>query len=304
VLEEIQRFRPRLVVNQTRTRADLDLGMQIRSAGRRRLGLQVDYLGHLEADDAVWLAVRKRRPLVVEHPESKVAKNVERIVRKLLGADHDRPQPPQVPKKTEDQSMYEVLEIDPGASDEEIRRAYKRAREMYAPESMVVCGLFTPERLARVGSRIEEAYDTLLDPEKRRQHDLHLFPEGIPPRPTPAQGISQPMPVVSAKPPARTDETPMKVEVEEPEISPDTEITGEILRRLRESRRIDLLEISQRTKVGMGHLKAIEDERWSAMPAPVYLRGFLVEYARFMRLDVSQVTRTYLARYTRNLAAK
>ena len=35
----LQRLRPRLVVNQTRTRADLDLGLQLRSAARRRLGL-------------------------------------------------------------------------------------------------------------------------------------------------------------------------------------------------------------------------------------------------------------------------
>ena len=299
VLNEIQHFRPRLVVNQTRTRADLDLGMQIRSAGRRRLGLQLDYLGHLEADDAVWGAVRKRRPLVVEHPESKVAKNVERIARKLLGADHEhRPQPPETPKKTEDQSCYEVLEIDPGASDEDVRRAHKRAREMYAPESMVVCGLFTPERLARVNARIDEAWDTLLDPEKRRAHDLKIFPDGIPPRPTPAQGITPALgPVVK---PARSDETPAKIDVEEPAISADTEITGDLLKRVREARGIDLLEISQRTKVGLGHLRAIEEERWAAMPAQVYLRGFLVEYARFLKLDVSQVTRTYLARFARS----
>ena len=293
VLDEINKFRPRLVVNQTRTRADLDLGMQIRSAGRRRLGLAIDYLGHLEADDAVWLAVRKRRPLVVEHPEAKVSKNVERIVRKLLGADQDRPQPPLVPKRTADQNFYEVLEIDPGASDEEIRRNYKRAREMYAPESMVVCGLFTPERLSAVVQRIEEAYDTLLDPEKRRNHDLKLFPDGIPARPTPAMGIA---PTLA---PVRNDETPVRVEVPAPDIAPDTEFTGDLLKRLRESRGVDLLEIAQRTKVGIGHLRSIEDERWSAMPAVVYLRGFLVEYARFMRLDVPQVTRTYLARYQR-----
>ncbi len=294
VLDEMKRFRPRLVVNQTRTRADLDLGMQIRSAGRRRLGLHLDYLGHLESDDAVWLAVRKRRPLVVEHPESKVAKNVERIARKLLGFDHDRAPPREPPRRTAQQSLYEVLEIDPGASDEEIRRAAKRAREMYAPDSMVVCGLFTPERLAVMAQRIDEAYDTLLDPEKRKHHDLQLFPDGIPARATPAQGLP-------AGPQAapRPDETPLKVETPGPEIAPDTEFTGDLLKRLREARGVELLEISQRTKVGLGHLRSIEEERWSAMPAVVYLRGFLVEYARFMRLDVPQVTRTYLARYNR-----
>jgi flagellar biosynthesis protein FlhG len=303
VLAEMQKFRPRIVVNQSRTRADADLGMWIRSAGRRRLGLSIEYLGHLEADDAVWLAVRKRRPLVVEFPESKVAKNVERIARKLLGTEYDRGAqiPTDPPKRLDEMNLYEVLEIDPGASDEEIRRAYKRAREMYAPESMVVFGLYTPERLNHVVQRIEEAYDTLLDPEKRRQHDLNLFPDGIPPRPTPAgssSGQHVAVPVKTEKP-ERKDETPVRVDVEEPEISAETEFTGDILRRLREARGIDLVEISQRTKVGIGHLRSIEDENWKAMPATVYLRGFLVEYARFMRLDVPQVTRTYLARYAK-----
>src|SRR5207237_9535440 len=91
VLDEMHRFRPRLIVNQTRARSDLKLGAQLRAAGRRRLGLAVDYLGHLESDDAVWLAVRKRRPLIVEHPESKVTKNIERIVRRLLVIDAEKP---------------------------------------------------------------------------------------------------------------------------------------------------------------------------------------------------------------------
>jgi flagellar biosynthesis protein FlhG len=308
VLEEIQRFRPRLVVNQTRTRADLDLGPQLRSAGRRRLGLGIDYLGHLEADDAVWLAVRKRRPLIVEHPESKVAKNIERIARKLLGADHERGQPPDPPKRTEEQSLYELLEIDPGASDEEVRRACKRAREMYAPESMVTCGLFTPERLASLVQRIEEAYDTLLDPDRRRQHDLKLFPDGIPARPTPVSGVAPAArPAVAGGGAAAAgggerEETPMRVELPEPEITPETEFTGELLRRIREARNIELIEISQRTKIGVGHLRAIENERWDAMPAYVYLRGFLVEYARCLRLDGPQVTRTFLGRYQRSRA--
>jgi flagellar biosynthesis protein FlhG len=295
VLEEIHKFRPRLVVNQTRTRGDLDLGPQLRSAGRRRLGLGIDYLGHLETDDAVWLAVRKRRPLVVEHPESKVAKNVERIARKLLAADLDRFSSVP-PKRTEEQSLYEVLEIDPGASEEETRRAYKRAREMYGSDSMVVSGLFSPERLAVVQSRIEEAYEALLDPEKRKQHDLKLFPDGIPATSaTPAQGV-----VKTDRPEQREDPTPVKIEVPpEPTIFADTEITGDLLKQLREARSIELLDISQRTKISVAHLRAIEEERWDAMPAPVYLRGFLVEFARFLRLDVGQVTRTFLARASR-----
>jgi flagellar biosynthesis protein FlhG len=299
VLDEIHKFRPRIVVNQTRTRADLDLGAQLRSAGRRRLGLSVDYFGHLEADDAVWLAVRKRRPLVVEHPESKISKNVERIARKLLASEQaDRTATHERPKITEEQTLYEVLEIDPGASDEEIRRAYKRMREMYSNDSMVVAGLFTPERLSVVNQRLDEAYDTLLDPEKRKLHDLKLFPDGIPGRPTPIAGS----PAIAATTPSK-DDTPLRVDIPEPPVAADTEITGELLKRLRESRGIDLAEIAQKTKVSVHHLRSIEDENWAAMPAQVYLRGFIVEYARFMRIDPSQAARTYIARYQKAKAS-
>jgi flagellar biosynthesis protein FlhG len=173
-------------------------------------------------------------------------------------------------------------------------------RDMYAADSMVVCGLYTPERLEVVHQRIEEAYDTLLDADKRKIYDIKLFPEGIPTRPTPTSsaGIT---PIAATLPP-KDDMTPARVEIPEPIVDANTEITGALLKTLREARKIDLVEISQRTKVSVHHLRSIEEETWSAMPAQVYLRGFLVEFARFLRLDVQHVTRSYLARYQKGRA--
>src|SRR5213079_1534512 len=109
VAQEMRQFRPRLVVNQTRTHTDLDLGHALRSAGRRRLGLAIDYLGHLEMDDAVTLAVRKRRPLMVDHPEAKVSKNIERIARKILATEGERIDGREMPRFETEYSLYEVL---------------------------------------------------------------------------------------------------------------------------------------------------------------------------------------------------
>ena len=275
-------FRPCVVVNQVRTRADEELGPAMVQAARRRLGLGIDYLGHLDHDDAVWLAVRKRRPLLVEHPDSLAAKGIERVTRRLLQLEGTEPvfHPPA------EQTHYEALDLEPGATAEEIRRAYRRARETYASDSIVVRGLDPPERLAELHRRFEEAYEVLMDAEKRRAYDLSVFPDGIPTPPpeerrrvTPAPGV----PVVPAAPP-------------EPELDPDVPITGAFLRQLREARGIDLHVVSQKTKIGVGHLRAIEDERFDLLPALVYVRGFLQEYAKALRLDVRRVLATYLER--------
>ena len=44
------------------------------------------------------------------------------------------------------------------------------------------------------------------------------------------------------------------------------------------------------------HLRAIEEEDLDALPAPVYVRGFLQQIARALKLDPTQVTKTYLKR--------
>ncbi|MFT3916244.1 MAG: helix-turn-helix domain-containing protein [Anaeromyxobacteraceae bacterium] len=44
------------------------------------------------------------------------------------------------------------------------------------------------------------------------------------------------------------------------------------------------------------HLENIEADRFSALPAPVYLRGILFGLARELRLDGQRVARSYLER--------
>jgi flagellar biosynthesis protein FlhG len=311
MLPELRNFRPRLIVNQARARTDAELGPGLSSAARRRLGVAFDYLGHIEHDDAVWLAVRKRRPLLVEQPESRAGKCLERITRQLLALETKQPSPISARTPAE-LNHYEVLEIDPAATEEEIRRAYRRVREVYGQESMVVVGLYTRDRLSALHLRFDEAYETLMDAERRRAYDVNLFPDGMPKRRQPVstdksgpmeiQGeVSGPTTAVAtaaaaAPTPAQPPAPPVPLPPEPP-ITPETEFTGPLLRQIREARGIDLLAIAAKTKIHIGHLRAIEDERFRTMPALVYVRGFLVEYAKLLKLDVARVLATFLARF-------
>jgi flagellar biosynthesis protein FlhG len=73
-------------------------------------------------------------------------------------------------------------------------------------------------------------------------------------------------------------------------------VTGPDLKRFRESRGISLREIATASKVGIRYLEYIEAERKEVLPAPVYLRGFVQEYARVVGLDPRPTAESYIAR--------
>jgi flagellar biosynthesis protein FlhG len=80
----VQSFRPRLVVNGVRTAEDVRLGFAVRSVCRKYFGLDAEYLGYVNHDEAVAEAIRARQPVVVSHPEADAAVYLVRIARKLI----------------------------------------------------------------------------------------------------------------------------------------------------------------------------------------------------------------------------
>lgn len=81
---EISKFKPKLIMNQIRSQHDIDIGFSIQSVCKRYFGIDIDYVGYLDYDATVWQSVKKRRPLLMEFPNSKLVSNFERIVQKLL----------------------------------------------------------------------------------------------------------------------------------------------------------------------------------------------------------------------------
>lgn len=69
---------------------------------------------------------------------------------------------------------------------------------------------------------------------------------------------------------------------------------GTWLRRQREARDIELREIADHTKISIRYLEALETDRFEILPAPVFTKGFLSQYGRYIGLDPDQVVNTYL----------
>jgi cytoskeleton protein RodZ len=69
---------------------------------------------------------------------------------------------------------------------------------------------------------------------------------------------------------------------------------GDELRREREIRGISLKEIADATKVSKRFLEAIERNDYRNLPAPVFTRGFIREYARYVGLSGDEMVSRYM----------
>lgn len=81
---EIDKFRPKLLLNQARTQTDVDIGFSVKTVCKKYFGIEMDYIGYLDYDSAVWQSVRRKRPMMLEFPNSRLVSSIERIVQYLV----------------------------------------------------------------------------------------------------------------------------------------------------------------------------------------------------------------------------
>jgi len=77
--------------------------------------------------------------------------------------------------RIEDMDLYEALDVGRDATAEEIVKAYRRARDAYGPGSMTSYGLLADDERRSMQEKIEMAFQTLGDEERRRDYDEATF---------------------------------------------------------------------------------------------------------------------------------
>ncbi len=71
------------------------------------------------------------------------------------------------------------------------------------------------------------------------------------------------------------------------------ETVGEILLSARERAGLSLEEVGQETRLAVKNLEYLETDNFEALPAKVYVRGFIRTYAAFLNLDVEHLLSKY-----------
>jgi len=178
------------------------------------------------------------------------------------------------------ETHYDVLGVTRRATSEQIEKAYEFLRQMYDDVALATYSLLDAEEMRVARARVNQAFEVLGDPNRRRDYDLSLDA---------ASRDKAVLPFSGGGAAPRAEGAPLAVVLPDP-------VTGESLRRRREEQGIALSDISAASKVGVRFFEYIEADRHSHLPARVYLRSFLQEYAKALGLDPRQTADAYIAR--------
>jgi flagellar biosynthesis protein FlhG len=204
---------------------------------------------------------------------------------------------------------YEVLEVDRGASAEEIERAYHVARSIYAEGSLATYSVFGARDTEALRHRIEIAWRTLADPAARRGYDQRLG-GGVTEHDVSSleidpllQSVEQRLreeegPVPSRLPSTLHGAPPDLAPYHDPDPEePGGDCDGARLRRARLKRGLEIDQIAAITKIGSMYLRSIEADALDQLPAPVYVRGFVKAFARCVGLEPNAASMSYMTRF-------
>ncbi|MFZ5875539.1 MAG: helix-turn-helix domain-containing protein [Nitrospirota bacterium] len=183
-------------------------------------------------------------------------------------------------KPLREQNFYEVLEVSPDASPEQLARAYALAKRHFSGASLGSYSLFDSAERTEVLARIEDAWRTLSNREQRARYDREVLgraPAPAGPDPTSSPPASASAPAVSSAPSLAL-----------------TEVTGAALRARRESIGVPLQEIARNTRISIAYLQFIEEDHVKGLPHDAYLRGYLTQYAKAVGLDPHTVAEGYV----------
>jgi flagellar biosynthesis protein FlhG len=157
---------------------------------------------------------------------------------------------------------FEVLELPIDADLPEVRQAYLLLKEIYSTESIVTMSVsdeITPEEKEEILREIEEAYHSITELFNEERNAVVNFIDEI--------------------------------------VADITVFDGPTLKDIREKLKMSLDDVAMATRVQLSHLVNIEEENFSELPVPVYTRGFVMNYAKYLSIDPEMVATSYMEKY-------
>lgn len=211
----------------------------------------------------------------------------------------------------ERKNYYDILDVEMGASPNQIEQAYLRARNAYSSDSVALYSLMTREECEAILNQIEEAYSVLGFPEKRKEYDrVRGFNKNDPSSSEKSEARVVPdvqyedysSNLMEAKVSKISAQKKFALEFQEDSemnrrIRECSEFTGSFLKEIREYKNVSIERMAEMTRISKTLIKAIETEDLPKLPAEVYVRGYVYQLAKVLKLNPEMVAASFILHY-------
>jgi hypothetical protein len=210
-------------------------------------------------------------------------------------------------------TYYELMGLDRGCSTHDINNQHEKLKRIYLQGNPLLRDLFDDEGLYIFNVLLDTIHKHLADFDLRREYDMEVdsrtnsleesFPEEFSVtdilrkyskvKRGPSKLVKKDIYGRNAEKKTverEVTETPDTNEIFEK--YSDDNISGEILKKIREETGLSLKSVTSGTKISSFIISSIESDNYASLPAEIYVKGFLRTYCKTLGLNKDNTEKT------------
>ena len=293
-----------IVYNGLRNSADKELAQLYRFIISNSFGIETDYISEIAYSDLVPTSIAAMKPVVTLEANDEFIDALDDLVSTLSSRLF---QQSAVKKKLRINpfNYYEWFGLDRGCSTFDINNQYEKLKKLYVSDNPMLRDIYGDSDLFILNALVDAIFKELNDNEIRREYDMDIDSHLV--------SLETSFPdifiigeVIKKYNRVKKREVLVKKDVygrsAEKEVSSsvdndfvdandifnkyrDVPVTGDLLRKIREELGISYELIISRTKISNTVLYAIENDKYSQLPADLYVKNFVQQYCKTLKLN-------------------
>lgn len=192
---------------------------------------------------------------------------------------------------------YDILELSPQCSQNDITDAYNKAKATYSGQNPALYTIFSEQEAREYLRLVEEAYAVLGNRSLRALYDEKLVKGVVDTSKVAYDNLLQESRTNKSHQLPKIQRFKLEYEANptfEEEIKIQSNWSGDFLKKVREYKKVSLEQLAEITKITPFYLNALEKMERENLPAPVFVRGYLVQVCRTLNLDDKKVADSYM----------
>ncbi|MGI6394782.1 MAG: helix-turn-helix domain-containing protein [bacterium] len=296
-----------IVHNAVRSVSEKEMASLYQFIIKSNFGIETDFIGELSFSELITTSIATMKPVVTLEKNGefvdaldKIASNLSQQLFQKKGSAFKKN------NRLYPYTYYEILGLDRGCSTLDINNQYEKLKKALVIDNPILRAVFDDQQLYVFNALLEAVYKQLSDNEIRKEYDMEkeqnfssvkesfpdifLLSEIVKKYHRGKKGTTTLVKKdVFGREAERKSENAVELDFVDANKVFDKyineNITGSILREIREETGVSMKSIAVSTKISQFIITTIEKDDYAQLPADVYVKGFLQNYCKAIKLS-------------------